>query len=188
MTRYELWLFLHIVAAIIWIGAGFLLQVLGLRADRARDDASLRKVLDDVHGLANVLFIPASLSVLIFGLLLVFDGPWSFEELWITLGLVGYAATFVTGLAVISPRAKRIGQIMERERGFGPTAAAETKKLLVISRIDLVVLFLVVADMVLKPRGEDVGTLVVMAAVLVAGVAWSLWRARSIEPRPAPAA
>jgi uncharacterized membrane protein len=184
MNRYEFYLFVHVAAAIVWIGAAFLLQVLALQADRARSDAALKKVVEDTVALAKVLFIPSSLTLFVFGLLMVVDGPWSFEQLWITIGLAGWAATFVTGIAVIRPRAERIGALMEEEGGLGPRAAAEARKLLIISRIDLVVLFLVVADMVIKPTGDDVGTLVVMAVLLVAGVAWSLQRARSIEARP----
>ncbi len=38
--------------------------------------------------------------------------------------------------------------------------------------------------MAVKPTGDDVGTLVVMAAVVVAAAAYFGWRARSL-PRPA---
>ena len=37
MSRYELLLFLHIAAAIIWLGAAFTLQALIFRAERAND-------------------------------------------------------------------------------------------------------------------------------------------------------
>jgi hypothetical protein len=49
-----------------------------------------------------------------------------------------------------------------------------------LGRTDYIVLFLVVADMVLKPTADDVGTLVVMAAILVAGVAYVVVKARSV--------
>ncbi len=184
MNRYELYLFVHVAAAILWIGAAFLLQVLAVQADRARDDVALKKVVQDAAGLAKVLFIPSSLTLFVFGLLMVFDGPWSFDQLWINIGLVGYLATFVTGVAVIRPRADRTAALIEEERGLGPRAAADARKLLIIARIDLVVLFIVVADMVAKPTSDDVGLLALMAIALAAGVAYSLWRARSIEARP----
>jgi uncharacterized membrane protein len=171
MTRYDLLLFLHVSAAIIWIGSEFLLNVQGARADRRRDDEGIRRVLDDAAGLAMVLFVPASLAALVTGILLVLDGPWSFDQLWIVLGLAGFAATFVTGLFVVDPRAKRIAAIMDRDGGLSPEALARAQQLLIIGRSDYVVLFLVVADMVLKPTTEDVGTLAVMAVILVAGVA-----------------
>ena len=42
--------------------------------------------------------------------------------------------------------------------------------------------------MALKPTGDDVLTLVVMAAVLVAVVAYTLVRVRSLAPADSPAA
>jgi uncharacterized membrane protein len=109
MTFYELLLFVHTTAAVVWVGSGTLLHIQAHRADRAASDDALLARFDDVGVLSNLLFVPASLVVLVAGLLLVIDGPWSLEQLWIVLGLVGYAATFVTGLFVIKPRAQRIG-------------------------------------------------------------------------------
>lgn len=55
MTRYEILLFLHISAAIIWIGAGFLLNVQGARVDLRRDDEGIRRVLEDDVGTLLVM-------------------------------------------------------------------------------------------------------------------------------------
>ena len=189
MARYEFLLLGHIVAAIIWLGAGFMMTAWGSRAARTRDDATLKKILDDSSRLSNTMFLPAAFAVLVFGILLVLDGPWSFGELWIVLGLLGFAATFVTGLFLSKPRADRIAALMERDGGMSPEAAAETRKLFTIARIDYVVLFLVVAVMVAKPTADDVGLLVALAAILVAAAAYTVWQARSVgEARPRPPA
>jgi uncharacterized membrane protein len=181
MTRYDLLLFLHIAFAIVWIGSGFLFHVLGFRADRADDQAAIRKIADDLVALANTLFIPSSLLVVVFGILLTIDGPWSFGDLWIVLGLVGFALTFLTGVLWITPQSKRLQALIERDGGLSPEAYAVARRMMTFARLDYVVLFLVVFDMVVKPASDDVGTLVFMAAVLVAGAAYFGWRARSIE-------
>jgi uncharacterized membrane protein len=183
MTRYDILLFLHISAAIIWIGSGFPLNILAARADRRRDDEGIRRVLADVAGLANVLFIPAAFAALVFGILLVLDGPWSFDQLWIILGLAGFAATFVTGLFVLKPRSEHVAAIMERDGGMSEEALVGARQLMIIGRSDYVVLFLVVADMVLKPTKDDVGTLAVMGAILVAGIGYVVVKARSAGVR-----
>ena len=85
------------------------------------------------------------------------------------LGLLGFAATFVTGLFLLKPRADAINAIIARDGGMSEEAAAETRRLLLLTRIDYAVLFMVIADMALKPTAEDVWTLVAMAAV-IAGV------------------
>jgi uncharacterized membrane protein len=188
MTWYEFLLFVHISASVIWIGAGFLLVVLAIRADRTGDEAALKRILDDNTWLATHLFIPASLTVVAAGILLVIDGPWAFDQLWVVLGLVGYLSTFVTGIAVLRPRGDRIAAMIERDGGMTPVALAEARRLLALARIDYVTLFLVIAIMALKPTGDDVGLLIGMAAIFVIGLAWSITVAQAVTvPEGAPA-
>ncbi len=94
--RYELLLFVHITCLIVWLGAGILFHMLGFRADRAGDESPMRRIFDDLVAVANTVFIPSSLLVLVFGILLTLDGPWSFGDLWIVLGLAGFAIIFAT--------------------------------------------------------------------------------------------
>jgi uncharacterized membrane protein len=180
MSWYDFLLFVHISASIVWIGAGFLLLILGLRADRTDDEAGIKRILDDNAWLATRLFIPASLTVVVAGVWLTIDGPWEFDQLWVVLGLVGYAATFFTGVAVLRPRGDAIAAAIERDGGMTPASLADARRLLALARIDYVVLVLVVADMAIKPTGDDVGVLVAMALVFVAGLAWALTAAQAV--------
>lgn len=181
VSRYDLWLFLHIAFVIVWLGSGFLFHLLGYRADRAVDTPGMERITADLTALANIVFIPASLLVLVFGILLTIDGPWSFGDLWIVLGLVGFAITFLTGLLWITPQSKRTQALIERDGGMGAEAYALAKRMMIFARLDYVVLFLVVLDMTVKPTKDDVGTLVLMAAVLAVAVAYFAWRARSVD-------
>ena len=187
MTWYELLLLLHIVAAIVWLGSGLFLQILATRAERANDAEGLRRVAADSAALGETLFIPASLATLIFGVLLVIDGPWSFDTLWIVLGLVGYLGTFLTGILVMKPGSEKLAALMERE-GMSPRAEIEIRRLLTKARVDTIVLYLVVAIMALKPTADDVGILAALAAVVVAGLAFVAVRLRQIDERAAQSA
>jgi uncharacterized membrane protein len=182
MSAYELLLLLHVAFAILWLGSGFFLQLLALRADASGDSVRIKSLLDEADWASKRLFIPSSLAVLVLGVLLVFEGPWTFDELWIVLGLVGYAMTFLTGSLVISPQISRISKVMERDGGMSEAAIAEVRRLFLISRVDLVVLFAVVAVMALKPTADDVGTLVVLVLVIGASAAYSIWRFRTSAP------
>ena len=186
MDRYDLWLFLHIVAAIVWIGSGFLLIVLGTLAHRRRSPEAVGRVVEDTARLGPTYFIPASLAVVVFGILLVVDGPWSFSDAWVTIGLLGFAITFCTGLFLLKPRSERIAALVEEAQGITPEAYAESLKLLTIARVDSIVLFLVVFDMTLKPTSDDPWVLALIAAVLVVGVGLVLSRVRSIKTEPFP--
>ena len=180
MTWYELLLLLHIVAAIVWLGSGLLLQILAYRAERAGDDAKLARIADDAAELGTVLFLPASVLTLVFGVLVTIEGPWGLDQLWIVLGLAGYAATFLTGVLVMKPTSERIAALIERD-GMSSEALLEIRRLLVKGRVDTVVLYLVVGVMTLKPTGDDVGLLAVMAVLVVAGVGYVLARLHALE-------
>ena len=185
MSFYELLLFGHIVAAIIWLGSGVLLDVLAFKAERAHDDEGLRRVASDSADLSLKLFLPSSLTVLVLGLLLVADGPWSFGDLWVVLGLAGYLATFLTGILVMKPGSEHVDEIVTRD-GMTTEARTAIRKLLAKGQVDSVVLYVVVAVMVLKPTGDDVGVLAVMAAVVVAGLVYAGARLRAIDAESTP--
>jgi hypothetical protein len=57
------------------VGAGLLLQIQGARADRARDEAAIVRLVQDVEPLSRMLVIPASLDALVMGIVLIIDGP-----------------------------------------------------------------------------------------------------------------
>ena len=181
MARYDAYLFFHIVGAIIWLGSGLLLSILAFRASRARDNEGLRRIASDASALSTTVFVPASLTVLAFGLLMVIDGPWSFDQLWIVLGLSGFAVTLATGLFFVKPRTEKIDAMIVRDGGMSDEAFLEMQRMLVIGRADVVVLYLIVFDMVLKPTGGQVGVLGAMAAILVAAIVYAIIGVRSLS-------
>jgi uncharacterized membrane protein len=125
-------------------------QLLSIRARGAQDVARQQQLGAESEWLATRLFIPSSLLVLIFGALLVWESEaWKISQMWILLGLTGYAASFLTGIFYFSPEARRIRAA--GEAGRVEEVAARTARVEFVSRIELVILFLVVVDMVTKP-------------------------------------
>lgn len=167
MDVYALIKFLHILAAIVWLGGGFCLLVLAIIADQTRDDESLLKVMRWVVMLGNRMFVPAALATLLFGGILVWMA-WSITDFWIVLALSGFAASFLLGTLAMKPRADRLTAAADRE-GASPTVIAQSRALLSIAKFDYVILFMIVAVMVLKPEPGDYGTLASLAIVLVLG-------------------
>ena len=187
MTWYELLLFIHISGSIVWIGAGVLSLALATTYDRESDEIAIKRFLHDQEWLAMKLFVPASLVTVVFGVALVIESDaWTFSYLWIVLGLVGYAATFVTGVFVLRPASERIAADMEREGGrLTPELRVRIRKLIVMARVDYLTFAIVVLDMVVKPTGDDAGVLIAMAAILTAGIAYILVSLRMIDARAA---
>src|SRR4051812_24360708 len=189
MSRYELLLFLHLTAAIVWVGSNVLLQILATMTERAKDDVTFAKLFSYSAELAPKLFVPAGLLTVPFGIGMVADGPWSFDMLWLVLALIGFAGAFGVGLMVFKPEGDRIAAMIERDGGMTAESTAAARRFVTMTRFDLVVLFVIVFDMAVKPTGDDVGALIVMAAVLVAGVALVHARARTqSQADPAPVA
>jgi uncharacterized membrane protein len=188
MSLYELFLSVHILAAVAWIGSGFLLLVLASRAARGGDDdgEALGRVIDDSAFLGGRLFIPAALVTVAMGIALTIEGSWGFDRLWIVLGLCGFLATFLTGVIVFKPRGDAVAAARERDGGMTAQTTFEARRMLALGRTDYVVLVLVVVDMAVKPTGDDVGILVAMALALLAGIGYVLASYRSIEPPAAP--
>src|SRR5687768_4437992 len=129
MSRYELYLFIHIAAAVIWVGGGFMLIVLGIQAERSNDENRLRTVFEQVGSVATKVIVPSSIVVLLMGILMIVDGPWSLSYLWLVLGLIGFLATFVTGIGILTPQSEKLGAQLASE-GMTPATANGIRRLL----------------------------------------------------------
>jgi hypothetical protein len=165
MTRYDVFLFVHILSVILWVGAGSTLGLLWLHPDR-----ELRRRLAPLgEWLGPRLFAPAALGALVFGLLLVHEGRWTFSLLWVQLGLAAFGLSFVLNAGVRAPLSRKLaGQ---------PNRLEST--LSALSRFELSVLYLTVADMVLKPDGSDTAFIVVAAMILAVTGALVVVRVRA---------
>lgn len=168
MDWYLLVKFLHVAAAIVWIGSGVGLVILGIAADSRKDEAEYGRIIKQVVFMAPRVFIPSSVAVLVLGIIAAWMS-WGFNVLWIDIGLLGFAATFITGNFLLKPRADKVDAILKsgpiNQEGMGIG-----RELLAIAKFDYVMLFVVVADMVFKPTGGDWLVLLLMVvALLLAG-------------------
>ena len=71
--------------------------------------------------------------------------------------------------------------MIARDGGMSDEATLEMERLLIVGRADVVVLYLIVMDMVLKPTGGQVVVLGVMAAILLAAIAYAVIGVRSLS-------
>ena len=142
---------LHVAVAVFWVGGGLLLTVLGLRAERAEDPNEIATLARQAAFAGEKLFAPAGLVVLGLGIAMMVNTDWGWGKFWVVAGLVGYGLTFVTGIAVLSPLAKKIDALMADKGPAAPETQAAIQRILVVARFDVAVLLLVVADMVTKP-------------------------------------
>ena len=152
MTRYELLLFLHILGAIVWFGGGVLLSVLAAQARKSGDPEAVLKLLQESDTVGNKVFFPASLVLLVAGILLVTledIGDW--EDLWILTGIGGFVVSVFLGIFFYGPTGKKIGAAVEAGGPWDPAVMTLVDRYLLVARLDLLVLLVVVFAMTTKP-------------------------------------
>jgi uncharacterized membrane protein len=148
---YALFRVVHVAVDVFWFGGGLLLTILGLKAETSADPNEVVTLARWAAWVGEKMFAPAGLVVLAMGIAMMVNTNWGWGKFWVVVGLVGYALTFVTGVAVLSPQAKRIAELSDSKGPTAPETIAAIRRILVIARFDVAVLLVVVADMVTKP-------------------------------------
>jgi uncharacterized membrane protein len=150
-TWFGVFKLIHVGVAVFWVGGGILLTALALRAERADSPEELATIARQATFVGEKLFAPAGGIVLAMGITLVINQHIGFGTTWVDIGLVGWALSFVTGIAVLAPRARRLVALFDTVGAAAPETQTAIREILLISRFDVGVLILVVADMLMKP-------------------------------------
>ena len=151
MTTYEILLFLHILMAVVWVGGGATMQMLASRVIRTGDEARKIALLRDIEWVGQRVYTPAAGVLLLLGIFLVIDGNWSFGDPWISGGILIWLVSFATGAGFLGPEMGRIGKLVTAEGSGSQAVSARVDRLLLVSRIDLLLLVVAVFLMSVKP-------------------------------------
>ncbi|HEY5872524.1 MAG TPA: DUF2269 family protein [Gaiellaceae bacterium] len=188
MTWYSFLLFVHVAMAVIWVGGGLMMQFFGIRAAMSGDPSRFATLGADIKWIADRVFIPASLLGFVSGILLVVESDfYGFGDDWIVIGLALYATTFLAGILVLGPESGRVGKLTAEG---SPEAGPRMLRLLLLSRLDLVVLFAMIYTMTVKPDFGDAASILwgVAGAAVAAGLIYWRYRVALAQgPPPAPA-
>ncbi len=171
MEFYHLFLFAHVVCAVLWLGGSAALMFLAWLAAREGNAAGLLTTLRMVTVLAPRVFVPGSTLVLLTGLAMVWTGSLAWDA-WIVLALAGIGLTIGIGAGFLGPLS---GKAAEAEAaGRMAEAVALGQRVVRLAKVDLVMLFGIVWLMVMKPGWGDVWMLVVPAVAVGAAVAMAV--------------
>ena len=148
---YNLFQFLHVASAVVWVGSGVALVALMGAMTRAGDRAAVMSVSRHLEGLAPKLFGSAAMGTLLFGIATVLAGEGiGFTDLWILIGFAGVALSMVI-VGISNPQQKRLAATVAEHGPEHPDVAAVTSRLRMLNYVDLAVLFAVIWAMVAKP-------------------------------------
>jgi uncharacterized membrane protein len=150
ITTYQVYLSIHILAAVIWVGGAVAVQLFALRATRSGNAQRIADISADIEWVGTRFFIPSSLVLVIFGFLLVGKGDWDYD-FWIVFALGVWAASFLVGAGFLGPESGRLSKAFATEGPESAEGHMRLKRIFLISRIELLFLILVVLDMALKP-------------------------------------
>jgi uncharacterized membrane protein len=150
-TWFGVFKLVHVSFAVFWVGGGLLLTVLAARAERANNAEDLANIARQAMFAGEKLFTPASGIVLAMGIAMVIDQHIGFGTTWVTIGLIGFAISFVTGIAVLAPRARKLVELFDTVGAAAPETQKAIGEIILIARLDVALLLVVVADMLMKP-------------------------------------
>ena len=149
MSWYELLLSLHILAIATWFGSNLAITAMSFQAIKTSAE-SFGSIVVPAGKWAGKAHPAAGVVLLLTGFAMVADADYDFDA-WLILALVGLVVTMGLGGALIGRTADAL---IKRIEGGSMTAEELTdggRKLLLYTRIELVILVLVIVDMVAKP-------------------------------------
>lgn len=150
MTWYEFWTFLHILAAMVWIGSATAIQVFGILTKRAADPAKSAFFARNVSLTVNRVLFPTALVVLAAGIGLVETGNWDWDEPFVVWGLLLWAAVALAAFGFLGRALGSAGARLAAE-GPSPELALRFRNLTWLSRGLLLTLVVIVFLMTVKP-------------------------------------
>jgi uncharacterized membrane protein len=148
---YELYLALHILCAVLWVGGGVSVHILGRWVAKSGDAERIVAFNRDAVKLGNVFYAPLALILIVTGVLLVEEVGYGYGDLWITLGFLGWLFSLALGLGFYPQQSRKIDAAVA---AGGPTSAdaqAGIRRVLHFNSVEITVLVLVVIDMAIKP-------------------------------------
>lgn len=151
LTLYEFLLFCHLTFVAVWVGTDVAIQVFALRA-RAAGPQRQADLLTDVEWIGTRLLVPSAFLVAGFGIWMVLKEPaWEFSQAWISVGLGVFVLSFFAGALFLGPESGRLGKLISERGADDPEVQRRMSRIFLVSRIELVLLVLVILDMVAKP-------------------------------------
>ena len=151
MTWYTFFKSIHVITAVIWVGGAAMIQAYAFRIVRTGDGKRQADFAKDSEIVGMRVFVPASVILVLAAVGLMANGNWSWGQNWTVLGLIAFVLSFVIGAGFLGPEGGRIAEVIEKEGPNSPEAQARIRRILTVSRAELVVLLIVIVNMVVKP-------------------------------------
>jgi uncharacterized membrane protein len=148
---YDLYLAVHILCAVLWVGGGVSVHVLGRWVAKEGDPERMVAFNRDAVKLGTVFYAPLALVLIVVGVLLVEEVGYEYSELWIALGFLGWLFSLAVGLGFNAQQSRKVEAAVLADGPASESAQAGIRRILLVNAIEITVLVLVVIDMAVKP-------------------------------------
>jgi uncharacterized membrane protein len=149
---YKWLLAFHILFAVVWVGSNVAIQIFVIRAKRAGAER-LAYFAGEIEWYGTRVLVPSSLLLVILGFILLHEssGAYDLGQGWVTFGFVVWLLSFIAGSAYLGPESGRLSKLVEQRGAEDAEYQRRLSRIFLVSRIELVLLILVVVDMAIKP-------------------------------------
>ena len=147
-SLYDWLLFVHVLAAMVWLGGATLTAALAVRALRSDDDGEIARFVGSLRVVGPLVLAPPPALLLGAGIWMVLES-WRFGDGWVALGVSLFAAAFLAG-ALFQSRAA-LGAERAAAAGDGEAARRFLRRWSWGVGVILVLLVVATWDMVVKP-------------------------------------
>ena len=153
LTWYDWFKAGHVIVAVLWVGGGATLALMAIMTLRMNDPLRVAQFAHQAGKIGEWLYTPASLLVLLFGIGLMTNdqSPWDWDMTFVQIALAGWALTFLVGFFWIRPTAAKLAKTIEAKGPTDPETQAIISRILLVTRIDVLILLFIVFVMTAKP-------------------------------------
>jgi uncharacterized membrane protein len=148
---YQIYLAIHVLAAVIWVGGDVTLTTLGIVFERRGEGDTLAALGRMGTWIGTRVYTPVLFIVIVFGIALMRELDTDWGQFWVIFGLIGWALAGTIGIAFVGPELGRIDEAARTHGPESPEVAARVKRLFMIFRFDTALLILIVIDMTARP-------------------------------------
>jgi uncharacterized membrane protein len=151
LTLYSVLKFVHIVAAIIWVGGVITMTLLNVRLASTRNSAAMA-ALSSVGGfIGQRVFGPAAGITLLAGIATALNAGFPMRSLWIIWGFLVILLSFGMTATLTRFIAQRLGTLAATSNSDGAQIAALQSRLWMLTALNILLLLSAVWAMVSKP-------------------------------------
>ena len=149
---YKWLLAFHILLAVVWVGSNTAIQIFVIRATRASGDR-LAYLASEIEWYGTRVLLPTSLALVALGFILLHEssGAYDLGQGWVAFGFAAWLFSVIAGAGYLGPEAGRLGKLVEARGPDDPEYQRRLSRTFLVSRVELLLLILVVLDMTIKP-------------------------------------